>query len=105
LLLRQRRRPTGRSGQRARVAARRRQPRGRAAARRLAAILLDASKDRAEVLFGDTITALEQDDDGVEVTLQHAAPGRFDLVIGADGPHSVVRRLVFARSTSRSSCM
>jgi 2-polyprenyl-6-methoxyphenol hydroxylase-like FAD-dependent oxidoreductase len=61
----------------------------------LAAILLDASKDRAEILFGDTITALEQDSDGVDVTFQHAARRRFDLVIGADGLHSVVRLLVF----------
>jgi 2-polyprenyl-6-methoxyphenol hydroxylase-like FAD-dependent oxidoreductase len=61
----------------------------------LAAILLDASKDRAEVLFGDAITALEQDADRVEVTFQHAAPARFDLVIGADGLHSVVRGLAF----------
>jgi 2-polyprenyl-6-methoxyphenol hydroxylase-like FAD-dependent oxidoreductase len=61
----------------------------------LAAILLDASKDRTEILFGDTITALEQDSHGVDVTFQHAAPRRFDLVVGADGLHSTVRRLVF----------
>jgi 2-polyprenyl-6-methoxyphenol hydroxylase-like FAD-dependent oxidoreductase len=61
----------------------------------LAAILLDASKDRTDILFGDTVTALEQDSHGVHVTFQHAAPRRFDLVVGADGLHSTVRRLVF----------
>ncbi|MFC9231243.1 FAD-dependent monooxygenase [Streptomyces decoyicus] len=32
---------------------------------------------------------------GVDVTFEHAAPRRFDLVVGADGLHSTVRRLVF----------
>jgi 2-polyprenyl-6-methoxyphenol hydroxylase-like FAD-dependent oxidoreductase len=61
----------------------------------LAAILYEAARDRAEFLFDDTITALEQDGDGVEVTFDRAAPRRFDLVIGADGLHSTVRRLAF----------
>lgn len=61
----------------------------------LAAILLEAGRDSAEIIFGETITALRQDQDGVEVTFQDAPPGRFDLVIGADGLHSTVRRLVF----------
>ena len=51
----------------------------------LAAILYEASRDRAEYRFGDTITALRQDDGGVDVTFETAAPRRFDLVIGADG--------------------
>ncbi|MET9495635.1 mycothiol conjugate amidase Mca [Streptomyces sp. NPDC006552] len=45
--------------------------------------------------FGDSVTALAQDDDGVHVTFEHAPPERFDLVIGADGAHSAVRRLAF----------
>lgn len=61
----------------------------------LAAILHDAARDDAEFLFNDSITALRQDDDGVDVTFERAAPRRFDLVIGADGLHSVVRGLVF----------
>lgn len=48
-----------------------------------------------EYLFGDSIQALDQDDDGVTVTFEHGAPRRFDLVIGADGLHSTVRRLAF----------
>ncbi|WP_433198465.1 FAD-dependent monooxygenase [Nocardia sp. CA-107356] len=61
----------------------------------LAAILLDASRDNAEFLWGDTITGLNQHADGVDVTFEHARPRRFDFVIGADGLHSAVRRLSF----------
>lgn len=61
----------------------------------LAAILSDAARDDAEFLFGDSVIALRQDTGGVDVTFQHAAPRRFDLVVGADGLHSTVRTLVF----------
>jgi 2-polyprenyl-6-methoxyphenol hydroxylase-like FAD-dependent oxidoreductase len=61
----------------------------------LASILYQASRDAAEFLFHDSIVALAQDDEGVSVTFDHAPPRRFDLVIGADGLHSAVRRLAF----------
>ena len=61
----------------------------------LAAILYEAGRDTAEYLFDDTITALSQDGDGVEVRFEKAAPRRFGLVIGADGLHSTTRRLTF----------
>lgn len=61
----------------------------------LATIIHDAVGDDAEFIFDDTITELRQDDHGVDVTFDRAAPRRFDLVIGADGLHSAVRRLVF----------
>src|SRR3954454_20234507 len=48
-----------------------------------------------EYLFGDTITALTETGGGVDVTFAHARPRRFDLVVGADGIHSNVRRLAF----------
>ncbi|CAH0229608.1 FAD-dependent urate hydroxylase [Arthrobacter sp. Bi26] len=65
----------------------------------LSAILCDAARDDAEFLFGDAITALRQDTGGVDVTFEHAAPRRFDLVVGADGLHSSVRTLVFGPET------
>ncbi|GAB3140025.1 FAD-dependent monooxygenase [Microbispora hainanensis] len=65
----------------------------------LASILYEASRDRAEFLFDDSITALAQDEHGADVTFERAAPRRFDLVIGADGLHSVTRRLAFGRET------
>lgn len=61
----------------------------------LARILFDAARDDTEVLMGDTITGLAQGGDGVDVTFERAAPRRFDLVVGADGLHSNVRRLAF----------
>ncbi|MFB6838338.1 FAD-dependent monooxygenase [Streptomyces sp. NPDC056361] len=48
-----------------------------------------------EYLFGASIHTLEQDGNGVTVTFDGAAPRRFDLVVGADGLHSNVRRLAF----------
>jgi 2-polyprenyl-6-methoxyphenol hydroxylase-like FAD-dependent oxidoreductase len=61
----------------------------------LASILYEAARPDAEFVFDDTITALRPDADGVEVTFDRTAPRRFDLVVGADGLHSTVRRLAF----------
>ncbi|OXM69041.1 FAD-dependent monooxygenase [Amycolatopsis vastitatis] len=61
----------------------------------LAEILHDAARDHAEFVFHDSVTELHQDDGGVDVTFERGAPRRFDLVIGADGLHSAVRRLAF----------
>ncbi|MFJ4185388.1 FAD-dependent monooxygenase [Kitasatospora sp. NPDC089509] len=48
-----------------------------------------------EFVFGDRITALDQDEDAVRVAFEHGRPRTFDLVVGADGLHSAVRRLAF----------
>jgi 2-polyprenyl-6-methoxyphenol hydroxylase-like FAD-dependent oxidoreductase len=61
----------------------------------LAAILQEAARDDAELLWDDTVTSVSQDGGGVDIAFERAAPRRFDLVIGADGLHSAVRRLVF----------
>jgi len=61
----------------------------------LSEILLDATSAEVEYLYGDAVTALRQDDQGVTVTFQQGAERRFDLVIGADGVHSRVRALAF----------
>jgi 2-polyprenyl-6-methoxyphenol hydroxylase-like FAD-dependent oxidoreductase len=61
----------------------------------LAAILQTASAEHAEFVFGDSIAGIAQDEHGVDVTFEHGRPRRFDLVVGADGLHSAVRRLVF----------
>jgi 2-polyprenyl-6-methoxyphenol hydroxylase-like FAD-dependent oxidoreductase len=61
----------------------------------LATILLDAVPDDVEVLLGNAITALDQNEDGVTVAFEHGPDRRFDLVIGADGVHSAVRALAF----------
>ncbi|GLY36868.1 oxidoreductase [Amycolatopsis sp. NBRC 101858] len=61
----------------------------------LARILHDAAREDTEFVFHDSITGLDQDESGVDVTFERGAPRRFDLVIGADGLHSAVRRLTF----------
>ncbi|MBG0816376.1 hypothetical protein [Planomonospora sp. ID82291] len=61
----------------------------------LAEILHQATRHDAEYLFDDSVTALAEDPEGVDVTFERAPARRFDLVIGADGLHSDVRRLVF----------
>jgi 2-polyprenyl-6-methoxyphenol hydroxylase-like FAD-dependent oxidoreductase len=61
----------------------------------LAAILYGAARSDAEFLFGDAIAALHQDAGGVDATFARGAQRRFDLVVGADGLHSAVRRLAF----------
>ncbi len=61
----------------------------------LGRILYQATRDGTEYLFGDSVTSLRQDGNGVHVTFDRAAPRTFDLAIGADGLHSAVRRLAF----------
>lgn len=61
----------------------------------LAELLYERTKDDCEYLFGDSITALTETENGVHVTFERTAPRTFDLVVGADGIHSNVRRLAF----------
>ncbi|UNO43529.1 FAD-dependent monooxygenase [Streptomyces sp. MST-110588] len=61
----------------------------------LGGLLYEATSPDVEYLFDDTVTGLDQDDSGVTVTFENAAPRRFGLVVGADGLHSVVRSLAF----------
>ena len=48
-----------------------------------------------ETIFGASVIALAQDADGVSAIFDGARPRRFDIVVGAGGLHSVVRRLAF----------
>ncbi|GGZ29957.1 FAD-dependent oxidoreductase [Streptomyces poonensis] len=61
----------------------------------LTRLLHAAAQDRAEYLFSDSISAVEQDGDSVHVTFGNGPPRRFDLLVGADGLHSRTRALVF----------
>jgi 2-polyprenyl-6-methoxyphenol hydroxylase-like FAD-dependent oxidoreductase len=61
----------------------------------LTRILHEATRHDVEYRFGDSITSLTQDDDGVQVTFERGQTRTFDLVIGADGLHSNVRALAF----------
>ncbi|MFM6829902.1 MAG: FAD-dependent monooxygenase, partial [Novosphingobium sp.] len=47
------------------------------------------------VRLGVTVTALENRDDGVDVTFSDETTGRYDLVVGADSVASTVRTIAF----------
>lgn len=61
----------------------------------LAAALSESAATKAATRYRDSISSMRQDADGVDVEFAFGRPERFDLVIGADGLHSRVRRLVF----------
>ncbi|MEV0696912.1 FAD-dependent monooxygenase [Saccharopolyspora sp. NPDC050389] len=66
-------------------------------------MLHEATKDKVEYVFGDSITALRQDERGVQVEFERGGFRTFDVVIGADGLHSAVRRLAFGPEQQFSS--
>lgn len=66
----------------------------------LARLLFEHLQDRCDAMFGDSITGLTPSADGVDVSFAHAAPRRFDIVVGADGLHSAVRRLAFPEAAA-----
>ncbi|MEU0312951.1 FAD-dependent oxidoreductase [Nocardioides sp. NPDC006273] len=53
------------------------------------------SSNTVQLRFGTTIHDVQQDPDGVDVTLEDGTVERADLLVGADGLHSATRRLVF----------
>ena len=61
----------------------------------LAKIIYEAGRDDIEYVFGNSISSLEQTEQGVDVRFRHGSPQTFDLVIGADGLHSITRQLAF----------
>jgi len=63
----------------------------------LAKIIYGTVEDSCETVFDDTIAKIEQDEKAVDVSFKRTGRRRFDMVIGADGLHSVVRKLVFGK--------
>ncbi|TVY84532.1 Uncharacterized protein LSUE1_G000616 [Lachnellula suecica] len=61
----------------------------------LAQIFYDMTKNETEYIFGDHVTAMQDDGHKVNVTLASGTKREFDLVIGADGMGSKIRRLAF----------
>jgi 2-polyprenyl-6-methoxyphenol hydroxylase-like FAD-dependent oxidoreductase len=61
----------------------------------LVGVLADAASDAATVRFDESIVALAHSDGNVDVEFASGRTARYDLVVGADGQHSAVRRLVF----------
>jgi 2-polyprenyl-6-methoxyphenol hydroxylase-like FAD-dependent oxidoreductase len=58
-------------------------------------VLYQATKNQTDYRFSTRIENLNQNDDAVQATLSDGTTVSADLVVGCDGPHSAVRRLVF----------
>ena len=61
----------------------------------LARIMIDALPPSTTIRLREHIESLADDGAGVDVRFASGGTGRFDLVLGADGQHSAVRRLAF----------
>ena len=55
---------------------------------------------RCEIVFGDSVSEVENTPDGATVGFERSPRRKFDLVVGADGLHSAVRRVVFGPEIS-----
>jgi 2-polyprenyl-6-methoxyphenol hydroxylase-like FAD-dependent oxidoreductase len=61
----------------------------------LARAIFTTIDGKVETIFEDHITAIERDDAGARVSFEKSRARHFDIVVGADGLHSAVRRLQF----------
>ncbi len=61
----------------------------------LSRLIFDKIGGATETIFGDEIVSLQERSGAVDVQFRKGGTRRFDLVIGADGLHSNVRRLMF----------
>lgn len=61
----------------------------------LTRILYDAVRADVNYRFGERITGVDDDGNRVTVTFSDGTTGSYDFVVGADGLHSGLRRLVF----------
>lgn len=66
----------------------------------LAAVIYEALDGAAELILDNTIDSLTDDGDRVRCTFESGVVRDFDLVVGADGLHSRVRRLAFGPDES-----
>jgi 2-polyprenyl-6-methoxyphenol hydroxylase-like FAD-dependent oxidoreductase len=58
-------------------------------------VLMSALPETTEVIYGESVVGLEDSATGVTVSFNNVSPRKFDLVIGADGIGSNIRRLAF----------
>ncbi|MEV5961229.1 FAD-dependent monooxygenase [Kribbella sp. NPDC051952] len=62
----------------------------------LSRVLYEHSRRQASYRFGDSIASLHEHAGGVDVRFESGLEETYDLVVGADGMHSVVRRLAWS---------
>jgi 2-polyprenyl-6-methoxyphenol hydroxylase-like FAD-dependent oxidoreductase len=66
----------------------------------LSAAIYDALPSDVETIWGDEIGSIQPEGEKIGVSFKHAPPRSFDIVVGADGLHSNVRRLCFGPEDS-----
>lgn len=57
-----------------------------------------ANASNVKYIFGDSVSAVNQDDSGIEVQFERGQPAKYDLLVGADGVHSRTRAMMLAAS-------
>lgn len=62
---------------------------------KFASILIDRLKNDVEFIFSNSITALNETEDAINVTFKNGSQRAFHLVFGCDGIHSGVRKIWF----------
>ncbi|SEA68712.1 FAD-dependent monooxygenase [Paenibacillus sp. 276b] len=65
-------------------------------------IMFEVVQDDVEFIFGDSITSLKEESNGVEVVFKGGQKRSYDLVFGCDGIHSAVRKLYFGEEAEFS---
>ncbi|WP_328580780.1 FAD-dependent monooxygenase [Streptomyces sp. NBC_00370] len=65
----------------------------------LVRILHDATKDDAEYVFGKSVDGFDQDEHGVVAHFSDGSSDEFDLLVGADGQGSRIRRAMLPEGT------
>ncbi|MEJ2708938.1 MAG: FAD-binding domain [Anaerolineales bacterium] len=61
----------------------------------LAATIYSSLDGNVETIFGDSVASITDEGDCVRVDFDHAPTRKADLIVGADGLHSRIRRLMF----------
>jgi 2-polyprenyl-6-methoxyphenol hydroxylase-like FAD-dependent oxidoreductase len=67
--------------------------------RDLSRVFYEHTRETCEYIFGDTISELTETSDGVIVDFALNGSRTYDIVVGADGLHSVVRRLTMGEES------
>lgn len=60
----------------------------------LVKVLYDATKNDVEYIFGKSVDYFDQDDKGVQVSFSDGQTGTYDILVGADGQGSRIRKAI-----------